>query len=246
MRSRRRLNTWFVLAAWLAISLGSVCLAAQGAKTPPAVQEQSVKPGINAEYLKPGMVVTQWVARFEKPGREVFDQREKILQALHLRRGQKVADVGAGTGLFTMLIADAVGPQGKVYAVDIAKEFVALIEKKAKEAGLKNIQPVLCTDRSVELPKASVEMVFTSDTYHHLEYPRSVLASIHRALKPNGELFVVDYRREPGKSREWILNHVRLGQEEVAREVEAAGFKRVETPDFLKENYLMRFRRTGW
>jgi len=245
MKSLRRLNLWFVLAAWLAVGSWSVCLAAQSAKVPAAAEEQSVKPGINAEYLKPDMVVTQWVARFEKPGREVFDQREKILQALRLRAGQKVADVGAGTGLFTMLIADAVGPKGKVYAVDIAKEFVALIERRAKEGGLKNIQTVLCTDHSVELPKASVELVFTSDTYHHLEYPRSVLASIHRALRPGGELFVVDYRREPGKSRGWILNHVRAGQEEVVREVEAAGFKRVETPDFLKENYLVRFCKVG-
>ena len=245
MKSLRKLNVWFVLAAWLAVGFGSVCLAAQSAKAPAAPQEQSVKPGINAEYLKPDINVSQWVARFEKPGREVFDQREKILQALHLRRGQKVADVGAGTGLFTMLIADAVGPKGKVYAVDIAKEFVALIEKRAKEGGLKNIQTVLCTDRSAELPKGSVELVFTSDTYHHLEYPRSVLASIHRALRPGGELFVVDYRREPGKSREWILNHVRAGQEEVAREVEAAGFKKAEVPDPLKENYLMRFRKVS-
>jgi predicted methyltransferase len=88
-----------------------------------------------------------------------------------------------------------------------------------------------------------VDLAFTSDTYHHLEYPRSTLASIHRALRPGGELVVVDYRREPGKSPAWILGHVRAGQEEVAKEIEAAGFKRVETPEFLKENYLMRFRK---
>ncbi len=209
----------------------------------PVAGEQSVKPGINTEYLKPDLDISKWVGRFEKPGREVFDQREKILQALHLKKGQRVADVGAGTGLFTMLIANAVGPKGKVYAVDIVKDFLALIDKRASEAKLKNIQTVLCTDHSTELPKASVELVFTSDTYHHLEYPRSVLASIRRALRPGGELVVVDYRREPGKSAEWILGHVRAGQEEVTREIEAAGFKRVETPDFLKENYLMRFRK---
>jgi len=209
----------------------------------PSGEEQSVKPGINTEYLKPGLDISKWVGRFEKPGREVFDQREKILQALQLKKGQQVADVGAGTGLFTMLIANAVGPEGKVYAVDIAQDFIALINKRASEAALKNIQTVLCTDRSTELPEASVDLVFTSDTYHHLEYPRSTLASIHRALRPGGSLVVVDYRREPGKSPAWILGHVRAGQEEVAREIEAAGFQRVEAPDFLKENYLMRFRK---
>lgn len=213
-----------------------------GAQTPPA-EEKSVKPGVNAEYFKPDLDISKWVGRFEKPGREVFDQREKILQALGLRPGQHVADIGAGTGLFTMLIANTVGPKGRVYSVDIVKDFIALINKRAAEAGLKNIQTILCTDRSTELPKESVELAFTSETYHHLEYPRSVLASIHRALRPGGQLIVVDYRREPGKSAAWILGHVRAGQEEVVREIEAAGFERVETPDFLKENYLMRFRK---
>ncbi|MBI5397223.1 MAG: methyltransferase domain-containing protein [Verrucomicrobia bacterium] len=212
------------------------------AQTPQA-EEKSVKPGINTEYLKPDLDISKWLGRFEKHGREVFDQREKVLDALHLKHGQHVADIGAGTGLFSMLIANAVGPKGKVYSVDIVKDFLALINKRATEAGLKNIQTVLCTDRSTELPKYSVDMVFTSDTYHHLEYPRNTLASIRQALRPGGQLVVVDYRREPGKSPAWILGHVRAGQEEVTREIEAAGFQRVETPDFLKENYLMRFRK---
>jgi ubiquinone/menaquinone biosynthesis C-methylase UbiE len=206
-------------------------------------EEKSVRPGINAEYLKPGLDISKWVARFEKPGREVFDQRAKIMETLHLHRGHCVADVGAGTGLFTMLMADAVGLKGKVYAVDIVKDFIALINKRAGEANLKNIETVLCTERSTELPKDSIELAFTSDTYHHLEYPGSVLASIRQALRRGGELVVVDYRREPGKSSDWIVKHVRAGQEEAAKEIEAAGFERVETPDFLKENYLMRFRK---
>ncbi|MBM3858017.1 MAG: methyltransferase domain-containing protein [Verrucomicrobia bacterium] len=206
-------------------------------------EEKSVRPGINTEYLKPDLDVKKWVARFEKPGREVFDHREKIMEALHLKRGQRVADVGAGTGLFTMLMADAVGPKGKVYAVDIAKDFVALIKKRATEANLKNIETVLCTERSVELPKDSIELAFTSDTYHHFEYPGSVVASIRQALRSGGELVVVDYRREPGKSSDWIVKHVRASQEEVAKEIEAAGFERVPATDFLKENYFMRFRK---
>lgn len=242
MKLPRQVPPSLLLLAVPILGLFIASLAPVGAQNPPA-GEKSVKPGINTEYLKPDLDISKWVGRFEKPGREVFDQREKILQAIGLRPGQRVADLGAGTGLFTMLIANVVGPKGKVYSVDIVKDFLALINKRAGEAGLKNIQTVLCTDRSAELPEASVELVFTSDTYHHLEYPRSTLASIRQALRPGGELIVVDYRREPGKSAEWILGHVRAGQEEVVREIEAAGFQRVETPDFLKENYLMRFRK---
>ena len=242
MKLSRRTTSPLLPFAFALASLFVLLHAPLGAQTPPA-EEKSVKPGVNAEYFKPDLDISKWVGRFEKPGREVFDQREKILQALGLRPGQHVADIGAGTGLFTVLIANTVGPKGKVYSVDIVKDFIALIKKRAAEAGLKNIQTILCTDRSTELPKESVELAFTSETYHHLEYPRSVLASIHRALRPGGHLIVVDYRREPGKSAAWILGHVRAGQEEVTREIEAAGFERVETPDFLKENYLMRFRK---
>lgn len=209
----------------------------------PAAGEPSVKPGINNEYLKPGLDVSKWVAKFEKPGREVFDQRDKIIETLRLKPGQHVADIGAGTGLFTMLMANAVGPTGRVYSEDIAKDFIVHINSRAAEAGFKNIQTVLGTDHSVELPNNSVDLAFCSDVYHHFEYPRSVLASIRQALRPNGVLVVVDYRREPGKSSEWILHHVRAGQEEVTREIESAGFKREETPEFLKQNYLMRFRK---
>ena len=242
MKHSRRIRSlflpfMFVVAAFFVALHMPLC-----AQTP-ATGETSVKPGINTEYLKPGLDVSKWVAKFEKPGREVFDQREKIIEALHLKPGQRVADIGAGTGLFTMLMANAVGPKGKVCSVDIVKVFLAHINDRAAEAGLKNIQTVLGTDRSVELAENSVDLAFCSDVYHHFEYPRSVLASIRRALRPDGVLVVVDYRREPGKSPEWILHHVRASQEEVAHEIEDAGFKREETPEFLKQNYLMRFRK---
>ena len=208
-----------------------------------AAGETNVKPGINSEYLKPGLDVSKWVAKFEKPGREVFDQRDKIIEALHLKPGQHVSDIGAGTGLFTMLMANAVGPTGRVYSEDIVKDFLAHINSRAAEAGLENIQTVLGTNHSVELAKDSVDLAFCSDVYHHFEYPRSVLASIHQALRPNGVLVIVDYRREPGKSPEWILHHIRASQEDVAREIESAGFQREEAPELLEENYLMRFRK---
>jgi predicted methyltransferase len=242
MRLSRRTRSLLRSSLFAVAALFVASHAPLRAQTPPA-GEPNVKPGINNEYLKPGLDVSKWVAKFEQPGREVFDQREKILAALQLKPGQQVADIGAGTGLFTMLAAHAVGPDGKVYAVDIVKDFLAHINSRAAEAGFKHIQTVLGTDHSVELPKESVDLVFCSDAYHHFEFPRSVLASIRQALRPGGALVIVDYRREPGKSPEWILHHIRTGQEEVAKEIENAGFKREETPEFLKQNYLMRFRK---
>ena len=213
--------------------------------SPAVAPETSVHPGINDEYLKPGLVVTQWVERFESEGREIYAQRARIVTAAQLKPGARVADIGAGTGLFTLRFAQAVGPRGKVYAVDIVKDFLAYINERATAAGLTNIQTVLGTDRSIVLPPNSVDTAFVCDVYHHFEYPQSSLASIHRALRPGGQLVVVDFKRIPGQTSAWVLNHVRASQEQVTAEIQAAGFQLIDAPDFLRQNYLLRFRKVG-
>ncbi len=229
------------------LSLGLQLQAQTGATTSATAQppEADVKPGVNAEFLKPHVDVAQWTERFEHEGREIYDQRERIVAAAKVKPGEQIADIGAGTGLFTMLFAERVGPTGKVFAVDIVKDFLSHIAERATAAGLKNIQPVRGTERSTELAPSSISLAFICDTYHHFEYPQHTLASIHQALKPGGELVLVDFKRIPGKTSEWTLNHVRAGQEVFSAEIEAAGFKQIEQLDFLKDNYIVRFRKTG-
>jgi predicted methyltransferase len=200
-----------------------------------------VGPDMNAYYH--GADYERWRSIFESGGREVYDRRLEILRALEIKPGMRVADVGAGTGLYTMLFADAIGPTGTVYAVDISESFVEAIGARAAEAGLKNIVPVLSQQKSTELPPGSVDLVFMADTYHHFEYPRSMLDSIRAALVPGGKLAIIDFRREPGVSSRWILGHVRAGREEVIREVEQAGFKLIDEPIKLRGNYFVRFRK---
>lgn len=204
-------------------------------------QEESVAPGINAHYANPDWQT--WVGVFERDGREVYDYRYAILEVLELRPGMTVADVGAGTGLFTRLMARAVGPTGRVYAVDIAPEFVANIQREARDAGLAHVVGVVNDPRDVKLPADSVDLVFIADTYHHFEYPVDTLASIHRALVPEGRLVVIDFRRIPGRSSPWVLGHVRAGQETFTREIEAAGFVLEAQLDFMPGQYFLRFRR---
>jgi FkbM family methyltransferase len=154
-----------------------------------------------------------------------------------------VADVGAGTGLFTRIFARAVGPKGTVYAVDIAPRFIEHIEKTCKEKGLKHVRGVVCKADSAELPADSVDLVFICDTYHHFEYPARTMASIHKALREGGRVVVVDFKRIPGVSRDWVLKHVRAGQDVVAREIDAAGFKLVAERKLLQENYCLVFKK---
>lgn len=206
-------------------------------------QDKSVNPGINRAFENPQ--VEEFQERFERDGREPYDHREKILEACRLKPGMAVADVGAGTGLFTRLFAERVGPQGRVYAVDIARKFIDHIEKTSAQAGLNNVVGVVCEPDDVKLPPHSVDRVFICDTYHHFEYPHRTMRSIHRALRPGGQVVLIDFRRIEGVSSEWTLGHVRAGQEVFEQEIKAAGFEKAGEEDFLKENYFVRFEKTG-
>lgn len=207
-------------------------------------QEASVRPGINEKFLDPKLKVEEWSQRWETESREIFVQRERILAAVGLRPGMAMADIGAGTGLFTLPFSKAVGEGGKVYAVEIAKGFLAHIKARANKANAANVETILCTDRSVELPEASIDLAFICDVYHHFEFPQSSLASLRKALKPGGELLLIDFKRIPGESTQWVLDHVRAGQEVFESEILAAGFEKTgEVKDVLKENYFIRFRK---
>ena len=205
-------------------------------------QEKSVAPGINKPFQKPD--VGEFQGKFEKEGREAFDHREQIVAACKLHPGMAVADVGAGTGLFTRLFSPLIGDKGQVFAVDISQEFVDHIKQTARKENLKNIRGVVCKPDSVELAESSVDLVFLCDTYHHFEFPHKTMLSIHKALKPGGRVVLVDYQRIAGKSTDWVMNHVRAGQEVVEKEITECGFKRVaEVKDLLKENYLVVFEK---
>lgn len=221
--------------------------ALEASDSPPVTEarEKNVKPGINERFLDPDLDVSEWLGRFEIESREVYAARNAVLKILDIRPGMSVADIGAGTGFYTRLFADAAGPTGNVAAVDIAAKFLAHIEQRAKEESIVNINTVLCTERSVNLPPKSIDRAFICDTYHHFEYPQATLTSLLRAMKPGATLVVIDFERIPGKSSEWIMGHVRAGKAVFREEIETAGFEFLEEVqvDQFEDNYLLRFRR---
>jgi len=219
-----------------------ISAAAAVMATAPAVAERpAVGPGMNSYYRDAD--VEQWRGIFEHAGREVFDRRFEVVEALDIQPGMRIADVGAGTGLYTLLFARAVGPTGRVYAVDISASFIKAIGERAAEAHLDNVMPVLNDQQGTKLPPDSVDLVFLADTYHHFEYPGAMLASIHQALSPGGTLAIIDFRRVPGVSNPWVLSHVRADRRQVMKEVEDAGFRFVDEPLRLRGNYFLRFRK---
>ena len=238
---------WQILMVLFLLSISLPVFGQQGVE-PKSVEPtgaDSAKPGINDDYLDPNLDVDKFVQRFEIESREIFTSRQEIVRVLQINPGERMADVGAGTGFFSLMFAEQVGEAGWVYAVDIAPRFIVHIRDRIDAGHVRNVTPILCTRDQANLAPNSVDKVFICDTYHHFEHFKSTSASIFKALKPNGQLYVVDFERIEGKSRPWILGHVRAGKDEVKNELIKSGFEFVEEISIsgFAENYMLKFRK---
>lgn len=212
---------------------------------PPPVwaNEQNVAPGINDHYTDANY--ERWRDIFERDGREVWDRRHEVMRAIALQPGGVIADIGAGSGFYSRLFAKAVGDGGRVYAVDIAQNFIDAGLKRAKAEGIDNIVGVVNNQKSVELPAGSIDAAFISDTYHHFEYPITLMTSLYDALKPGGEVIIIDFIRRQGFSSPWIMGHVRANKAQVLDEVKSVGFELDSEETFMKAHYFLRLRKPG-
>jgi predicted methyltransferase len=224
--------------------------APNGATTSPASADTdlgtatSVRPGINESYLDATEKdMEDWEERLEGESREVVQSREALLSLLGLDGGEVVADVGAGTGLFAGQLSDLVGDTGRVYAVDIAPQFLAHVRGKMAESGRSNLIFHLAGAKDIGLaPDARLDVAFMCNVYHHIEYPGAYMPTLGAAMKPDGVLWVIDFKRIEGVTDPGILRHVRANQEQVTAEITAAGFVLEESVDLLEENYVLKFR----
>jgi ubiquinone/menaquinone biosynthesis C-methylase UbiE len=209
------------------VLLSLACLFVLGVSV--RAQDESLAPGINERFKQqPDLSIKQ----FDFTNRDLKQQQE-ILTALELKPGMAVADIGAGSGVHARLFAEKVLPAGKVYAVDIVQEFLDHIAATCKEKGIKNVQVVLGSNTSCNLEPASVDVVFSSDTYHHFEYPFKMLASIRKALRPNGKFIIIDFKNKS--------SHVRADSKTVIEEISQAGFQLIDSRDLTEMFFLARF-----
>ena len=227
---RRNLTVLALLLAVSPVFLGPVSWA----------QEASVAPTINQNFKSDALDVEGWATRFSGESREAFHARNDVVKAMALKPGETIADVGAGTGIYTRLFAQAVGPTGTVTATDLAPKFLSYIAANAAKDGLKNVRTLQAGDRTSNLSPSSVDVIFHSDVYHHFEYPMIMNADLRRALKPGGRLYVLEMEKEGGNT-----THVRAPKDAVIAEIEKSGFTLVEQVKVpgLKENYLLHFRK---
>lgn len=192
-------------------------------------QDQSLAPGVNERFKQQP---DQSIRLFDFTNRDPKQQQE-ILDACELKPGMDVADIGAGSGVHARLFAEKVLPAGKVYAVDIVQEFLNHIEMMCKERKIENVRCVLGSATSCNLDPSSVDAVFSSDTYHHFEYPFKMLASIRNALRPNGKFVIIDFKDKSA--------HVRADSKTVIEEISKSGFQLIDSRDFSGMFFLARF-----
>jgi ubiquinone/menaquinone biosynthesis C-methylase UbiE len=187
------------------------------------------------------------VARnLDDPDREENQKPRELLTALGVSKGDVVADIGTGIGFMLPYLAEAVGPQGRVYAEDIFPDFLDKAKHKIHEQGWKNVETVLGAEKDVMLPPGAVDLALVLDVYHHFNYPADVLASIRKALKPAGRLVVIDFyrsRQHPRMTPERLNDHIRLDRDGFAAEIQSAGFRLERQFDHLPHQYVLVFVR---
>jgi ubiquinone/menaquinone biosynthesis C-methylase UbiE len=175
---------------------------------------------------------------YEGLSRDDWQQPEKVIAALAIKPGAVVADLGSGSGYFTFRLAQAAGPSGKVYAVDVDPDMVELVQRKIKEKPQANVETILAKPDHPLLPKAGVDLIFTSNTYHHLENRVAYFSSLRQFLRPGGRVAIIEFDR-----RGWIqglLRHYTPG-EFIQREMEQAGYTLQRSFDFLDRQSFLVF-----
>lgn len=204
---------------------------------PVAKTWQSVKLILALALLTAGCARLKQCA-YQGFNRDDWQQPDRIIAALRLRPGDAVADLGAGGGYFTFKLANAVGPTGKVYAMDIDPDMVALIAEHAKKAALSNVETVLAKPDDPLLPAAGVDLIFTSNTYHHIANRVTYFANLRKYLRPGGRVAIIDFDR-----RIWLVGLLRhyTPREFIKREMAQAGYGLQQEPDFLDRQSFLIF-----
>ncbi len=175
----------------------------------------------------------------ERPERAVEEQPGKALDALNLKPGMTIADIGAGTGYMTLRIARRVAPSGRVYGVDIQPEMLRRLEANAARAGLTDIQPVLGDAKNPKLPDNAIDLALMVDVYHELAEPQAMLRALRVALKPEGRLVLLEYRKEDPTIP--IRPDHEMTVAEAKLEVEAEGYRLSRVVETLPRQHILIF-----
>jgi SAM-dependent methyltransferase len=178
----------------------------------------------------------KWAKEFDNPERDAWQKPEEILDALHLQRTSSVADIGAGTGYFSVRIARRI-PEGKIFAADIEPDMVRYLGERARHEHLTNLVPVQASADTANLPEA-VDVALVVDTYHHIGNRPQYFAKLKSSLRPVGRLVIVDFKADSPNGPP--VGH-RISPERVTQELKAAGYALLNSLQFLPRQYCLIF-----
>ncbi len=260
MHFTRSIACWS-LGLTLALSGWIVSLqAAEPAPQPPASKKEAARPGkpkyefrrehdpngIGKFYLGReiahvmGFAGAIWL---ERPEREDEEAPSKLVKELKLQPGQVVADIGAGSGLLSVMMAKEVGDTGKVIAVDVQQEMLDLLDKKLAQEGIKNVEGLLGTEKSPRLDAESIDLAIMVDVYHEFAFPYEMMLEISKSLKPGGRVVFVEYRKEDPNVPIKLVH--KMTQAQVKREINQPEFhlKWKETIGTLPRQHVIVFEK---
>ena len=233
------------LSALTLLSSASIDAAAQAAPADTRYERTAPSPdGIGKRYMGReisgvmGWEGAQWL---ERESRAHEERPALLLRDLALAPGMTVADIGAGTGYYTWQLAKKVGPGGRVYAVDVQPQMIAMLDSQMAKRGVRNVVSVLGSDTSAKLPPASVDLAIMVDVYHELAYPAEVLDSIVGALKPGGRVVFVEYRAEDPAVAIKPLH--KMSEQQIRREATAHGLTWERSIKSLPIQHAIVFRK---
>ncbi len=188
-----------------------------------------------------GVMGVQGADWLNRPEREKEENPEGALDAIGIRAGMVVADVGAGTGYMSLRMARRVGPAGKVYANDLQPEMLRRLRENAAKAGFTNIETVQGEETDPKLPLGRMDLVLLVDVYHELSRPREMIDKIREALKPDGRLVLLEYRKEDPNVP--ILPDHKMSVAEVRAELEPQGFVLSKVIEALPRQHILILRK---
>jgi protein-L-isoaspartate O-methyltransferase len=177
----------------------------------------------------------------ERPEREEEERPDLLLEALKLKPGEVVADIGAGSGYYTRRIAKLVGEKGLVYAVEIQQEMLDLLTNKMAELNIRNVKPILGTITDPKLPRGSVDLALMVDVYHEFDFPYEMAQAMCDGLKPGGRLVFVEFRREDPKVPIKLVH--KMTEAQVRKEMSVQPVEWSETIEVLPRQHIIIFRK---
>jgi ubiquinone/menaquinone biosynthesis C-methylase UbiE len=182
---------------------------------------------------------TAYIASLDDPARDAYQKPDEVLKALALRPGEVVADIGAGSGYFALRFARAVGETGRVYAVDVSPDMVRHLNRRLRDAGVRNVVPVLSDPDDPLLPDASVDRFVIVNTWHHVENQPKYLALLKKMLRPGGQVVHIDFHKRDLPVGPPV--GMKIAREDLVKQMETAGFRLSAEHGFLPYQYFLVF-----